>query len=48
MKLIERTNMQQEAYFMSEKLFELIKTGGTIDYEEYWNRHATGTLSYSG
>ena len=47
-KLIERTNMQQEAYFMSEKLFELIKTGGTIDYEEYWNRHATGTLSYSG
>lgn len=39
-KLIEKTAIQKEAFYFSEKLFEMIKTGGTIDYEEYWNRHS--------
>ena len=37
-KLIEKTRIEKEAYYASERFFELIKKWGTIDYEEYWNR----------
>lgn len=37
-KLIESTNIQKQAFFFSEKFFEEIKKGWTIDYEEYFNR----------
>lgn len=37
-KLIESTNIQKEAFYFSEKFFEEIKVGWTIDYEEYFNR----------
>nr|MDD3720049.1 hypothetical protein [Candidatus Gracilibacteria bacterium] len=37
-KLIEKTNIEKESFFFGEKLFEEIKKGGVIDYEEYFNR----------
>jgi hypothetical protein len=37
-KLIEKTNIEKEAFFASEKFFELIKKWWTVDYEEYFNR----------
>lgn len=37
-KLIENTQTQKQALYFSEKLFEMIKYGGTIDYEEYFAR----------
>jgi len=47
-KLIEKTAIQKEAFYFSEKLFEMIKTWGTIDYEEYWNRYSYDTTYGSG
>ncbi|MCD5375385.1 prepilin-type N-terminal cleavage/methylation domain-containing protein, partial [Candidatus Gracilibacteria bacterium] len=47
-KLIERTKVEKEAYFATEKFFEMIKKGGTIDYEEYWNRYSHDTTYSSG
>lgn len=38
-KLIESTNMEKEMFYFSEKLFEIIKKGWLIDYEEYFNRN---------
>lgn len=37
-KLIWKTEIEKESYFFSEKLFEEIKKGWVIDYEEYFNR----------
>ncbi len=37
-RLIERTKLQKEAQFFTERLFQLIKEWGTLDYEEYFNR----------
>jgi hypothetical protein len=36
--LIERTNITKDVVYFTEKLFEEIKSGGTLDYEEYFNR----------
>jgi prepilin-type N-terminal cleavage/methylation domain-containing protein len=47
-KLIERTKIEKQAYFATEKFFEMIKKWGTIDYEEYWNRYSHNTLYDSG
>ncbi|MDA9129100.1 prepilin-type N-terminal cleavage/methylation domain-containing protein [Candidatus Gracilibacteria bacterium] len=47
-KLIEKTRIEKEAYFASERFFELIKKGGSIDYEEYWNRYSYNTDYVSG
>ena len=46
LKLIEKTNVEKEAYYFSEKFFDMIKKWWTIDYEEYWNRRVVWT-SYS-
>lgn len=45
-KLIEKTNMEKEAFYFSEKLFETIKKWWTLDYEEYWNRKVVWNASY--
>jgi len=37
-KIIEKSSIEKESYFAAERLFELIKQGWTLDYEEYWNR----------
>lgn len=47
-KLIERTKIEKQAYFATEKFFEMIKKWGTIDYEEYWNRYSFNTSYSSG
>lgn len=35
---VNRIALTEELYQVSEQLFTEIKNGGTIDYEEYWNR----------
>ena len=37
---VNRVTLIEQLYFFSEQLFSEIKNGGTIDYEEYWNRYA--------
>lgn len=50
-KLIEKTNITKDIVYFSEKLFEEIKSGWTIDYEEYFNRkvvwNTTSSWHYS-
>jgi len=47
-KLIEKTDIQKQAFYFSEKFFEELKKWWTIDYEEYFNRDVvwTSTLSW--
>ena len=42
-KLIQQTDINSEAYYFSEKLFEQIKKWWTIDFEEYFNRKVVWT-----
>lgn len=37
-RLMHKTATQKQMLYFSEKLFEMIKYGGTIDFEEYFNR----------
>lgn len=37
-RLMQKTQTQKQVLYFSEKLFEMIKYWGTIDYEEYFNR----------
>ncbi len=46
-KTLNRVALLEELYFFSEQLFTTIKDGGTLDYEEYWNRQAVGTTTQS-
>lgn len=46
-KLIQKTNIQKQSFYFTEKLFEMIKKGGTLDYEEYFNRRIIWNNSYS-
>lgn len=41
--LMENTNIQKDSFYFSEKIFQLIKEWGTIDYEEYFNRSVIWT-----
>ncbi len=43
-----RLDLNNELYSVTEKFVDLIKTGGDIDYEEYWNRRVIGTTTSSG
>lgn len=47
-KTLNRVALLEELYLFSEQLFTGIKDGGTLDYEEYWNRQAVGTATQSG
>ena len=47
-RTMTRISVLEELYFFSENLATRIKNGGTIDYEEYWNRKIIGTLTSSG
>lgn len=47
-KTENRVALLEDLYFFSEKLVADIKQGGTIDYEEYWNRQSVGTQVISG
>ncbi|MFK7780156.1 MAG: prepilin-type N-terminal cleavage/methylation domain-containing protein [Candidatus Gracilibacteria bacterium] len=46
-RLIQKTDIQKESLYFTQKLFEMIKKGGTIDYEEYFNRKVIGNTTYS-
>lgn len=46
-KLVEKADINKEAYFFSERLFEEIKKWWTIDYEEYFNRRVVWTTTNS-
>ncbi len=43
-----RIILLQELYFFSEQLIGVITDGGTLDYEEYWNRMTYDTQTESG
>lgn len=47
-KTLNRVALLEELYYFSEQLFTGIKDGGTIDYEEYWNRMAVWTTATGG
>ena len=47
-KSMNRIALIEQLYFFSEQLFTEIKNGGTIDYEEYWNRYAFSLETGSG
>lgn len=42
-KNMNRLALTDQLYLFSEQLFTTIKNGGTIDYEEYWNRKTFDT-----
>jgi len=42
-KTENRVKLLEELYFFSEQLVTGVKEGGTIDYEEYWNRQSYNT-----
>jgi len=42
-KLIQKTNIEKESIYFTQKLFEMIKKWWTIDYEEYFNRKVVWT-----
>ncbi len=46
-RISSRLDLNNEIYSATEKFVNLIKTGGDIDYEEYWNRRAVGTAAMS-
>lgn len=46
-KTLNRVALLEELYYFSENLFTGIKDGGTIDYEEYWNRMSIWTATQS-
>ncbi len=46
-KLIQETDIQKESFYFTEKLFEMIKKWGTLDYEEYFNRRIIWNTTYS-
>jgi len=43
-----RILLLQDLYFFSEQLVGVITDGGTLDYEEYWNRIIYDTQTESG
>jgi len=45
-KLIESTNIEKESFSFMQKFFEEIKSGGLIDYEEYFNRKVVWNTTY--
>ena len=46
-KLIQKTDLQKESFYFTEKLFEMIKKWWVIDYEEYFNRQVIWNTPYS-
>lgn len=45
--LMEKSNMQKDSFYFSEKLFQIIKEWWTLDYEEYFNRAIISTTFWS-
>ncbi len=45
-KLMEKTKLEQQAFYFSERFFEIVKSGGTLDYEEYFQRKNIWNSTY--
>ena len=45
-RLMQKTTTQKQMLYFSEKLFEMIKYWGTIDFEEYFNRKVVDNTTY--
>jgi hypothetical protein len=43
-----RADLNRDLYYATEKIVSLVKEGGSIDYEEYWDRSSIGTTTSSG
>lgn len=46
-RLMQKTSTQKQMLYFSEKLFEMIKYWGTLDFEEYFNRKIVDNTTYS-
>jgi len=46
-RLIQKTDIQKESFYFTQKLFEMIKKWWTIDYEEYFNRKVIWNTIFS-
>lgn len=46
-KLYTETDIEKQSFYFSEKMFEMIKWAGTIDYEEYFNRKVVWNTTFS-
>lgn len=46
-RLIQKTDIQKESLYFTQRLFEMIKKWWTIDYEEYFNRKVIWNTTYS-
>jgi len=46
-KLIDSSNIEKEAFFFAQRLYETIKKSWNLDYEEYWNRAVVWKTTYS-
>lgn len=46
-RLIQQTDIQKDSFYFNERLFDMIKEWGTVDYEEYFNRKIVGNTTYS-
>ena len=47
-KTENRVKLLEELYFFSETLVSNIKDGGSLDFEEYWNRNSFSTTIGTG
>ena len=45
-KLYTETDIEKQAFYFSEKMFEMIKSAWTVDYEEYFNRKVVWNTTY--
>lgn len=46
-RLMQKTSTQKQMLYFSEKLFEMIKYWGTLDFEEYFNRKIVNQSSWT-
>ena len=46
-KLYTETDIEKQAFYFSEKMFEMIKWAWNVDYEEYFNRKVVWNTSFS-
>ena len=46
-RIIQQTDIQKESFYFTEKLFEMIKKWGTLDYEEYFNRKVIWNTTFN-
>ena len=45
-KLYTQIDIEKQAFYFSEKMFEMIKSAWTVDYEEYFNRKVVWNTTY--